>query len=143
METATYPAAECMWAWRFGSVESLVEDGLEQYTGLAADTIVSHYGEQTGGEVDGESHLAAVRKRTEIDRCMEDLKCPYRRRILDLYYRHGKSCEHWGWVEVAREMKIAVNPKRMLRSEQIWDRELERAVWSLWRVHRKRWREEA
>jgi hypothetical protein len=174
MEQVVPEAQEHSWtwsrAWRFGSPESLREDGLEQVCAFLDGSLISRYGEFLPGGDDGlgNSHLCAVRKRAEIDRCMELLKERRLHRLLDVYYRQGYSIEHRGWAKAARIVELPgmslprcpgpvrcqvpgddrmTLPTCPAGRHCQWDHDqfeatLKQAVIALWRVHQERWKGE-
>lgn len=130
------------WSWRFAwrfRGEEEMRAGLEEYTAFLQSPGVGKYGELLGaGESDGNVHTCAARKRAELDQCIEQLTYPYFQRLLDLYYRHGLSCENRGWCLVAKRLGLRGDPKSR------WDRDtlegqLSLAIGRLWRVHENRY----
>jgi hypothetical protein len=126
------------WSWRFTSPEAMREQGLEQYTEFLEGRRTSAYDAERGDEGDGKAETCAIRKRHEIDRCMDGLEYPFLYRLLDLYYRQGQSCEQHGWCEVAKKLGLRGDAKSR------WDKDtfevqVTLAIGRLFRVHEGRY----
>lgn len=136
--TQTTEERPLTWSWRFTSPEVMREQGLEQYTAFLEGTGTSAYDAEHGDEGDGKAATYAMRKRAEIDRCMDSLEYPWFYRLLDLYYRQGMSCEQHGWCEVAKHLGLRGDAKSR------WDKDtfevqVALAIGRLFRVHEGRY----
>ena len=127
-----------VWTWRFHSPEALRETGLEQYTEFLETRGTGRYDAEGTDESDGLLVTCAMRKRAEIDRCMERLEYPHLWRLLDLYYRQGMSCENHGWCVVARRLGLRGNPKSRW-DKDTFDHLVTLAIGRLFRVHEDRY----
>jgi hypothetical protein len=105
----TEPRVRDVWRWKFHSIGEL-QKALEEYTAMIDLMLAPPLGKplaDDGGDVipaNMDTSYRIMAQNREIDRRMVRLgvQAPLYRRLLDLYYCRGLSCEAAGWQIAAK-----------------------------------------
>jgi hypothetical protein len=167
--TWAYPWRFRRWTDPDGRRHDELAEALDTYTTYQDGVKIGRYGELVGGEQDLQTWEMVLRKRKEIDLCLDALSEVGLRNLLHVYYRCGFRDYHRGWMSAAVVVRVqGVKPKlcpggsiRCRLSGEPMDREscqigqdcehlremfdaqVRRATERLWRVHRKRYEGES